>query len=121
MALQPPAPRCAGPRRAEHGDRVVVGIAQQTPECLELTEYALQPEDVEGLAVADAAEAGLHQLVPGGACRRWHRLEGHALAAARDVVPVEALLVLEREHRAAARIGGQRGEKRRRRTGDGPA
>ena len=118
MALEAPAPGRRGRiRRAEHRDRVVLGIAQEPAERLELAQHALEADHVDGLGVADRREARLHQLVGRGPRGRGHRLEGQALAAARDVVPVEALLVGEGEDGAPPRIVGQRGEKRRRRAG----
>src|SRR4030095_8572115 len=97
VTLQPPAPRRARTRGPEHRDRVVLGIAEQPPEGLELAQHRFQANHVDRLAVAHAAEARLHQRVRGGAGRRGHRLEGQALTAAWYVVPVEAFLVFERE------------------------
>src|SRR5437867_3201573 len=105
MPLEAPAPRGRRPGRAEDADVVLLGIAQETAEGLQLAQDLLELHHVVGLRVAHARERRLYQLVSGRAGGGGHVLERDAGAAARYVVPVPALVVAEREHRGLTLTG----------------
>src|SRR5882724_5808479 len=102
MPLETPAPRGGRLRDAEDADVILLGIAQEAAEGLQLAQDLLELHHVDGLRVAHARERGLHQLVGGRAGGGGHLLERDTGAAARYVVPVPALVVAEREYRGLA-------------------
>ena len=115
VSLVPPGPGAGRRRLAEDHEEVELGVAD-VPS-LALVEDLLELPDPLGLVVPLRAEARLHQRQGGRLLGVGHRLERHALAFARDEVPVEAVLAVEREHRRGALLRGQRLEKRVRRFG----
>ena len=98
MPFDAPGPGRRGLRRAKNGHVVLVGIAEEPAEGLQLAQDFLQLHHVGGFRVTDARERGFHELVPGCSCRRRHVLERQAGASARHVVPVHPLVLAEREH-----------------------
>jgi hypothetical protein len=98
VPLQPPAPGPARRRLAEDAEVVVLRIAEETSvRALDLPEHLLEAHDRGGLHHAAVPEGRRHHRVRQGLLVWLHLAEGQTVAIARDVVPVEALLVVEVE------------------------
>ena len=97
-------------RRTVEGHVIALGIAHQ-PEGLELAQHELELDDVDDLAITGCRESRLQKRMDGVAPARIELLERDPVAAARRVVPVDAILVVERAHRARALPIGDRREK----------
>jgi hypothetical protein len=114
MALQPPAPgKAAG--RAEDREVVAVGIAEGA---LALAQHALDDahivERLQAALVQDRREQRARRLGLG----RRHGGKGQALAAARDVVPVQPIIGVEGDQRLLALAIVEAAEEARRGPGD---
>src|SRR5262245_53579006 len=117
MTLEPPAPGRRRVGSSEDRHVVFLGITQQAAERLRLAQHVFELDHADGLRIAHDRQRSLHQLVRRRARRGRHVLEGEALAAAGNVMPVEALVVAEREGRrlSMARLQGrQEGDRRAR-------
>ena len=103
MALHAESPGAGIGRLAEDAEviflRVALGMGLAGVSLLELLEHVFQAHDRDSFDVALLAQPGAQQRMRQRALRGRHIEQRQAFALTRDEVPVQTLLVLEREGR----------------------
>ncbi len=111
MALDPPAPQAARPRRAEHRELIVERRAREARAALDGAQHVFEADDGGGGEIALLAEPGLEQGVGLVLLRRRHGAERQPLAGEHlvgDEVPVQALVRRVVEDGLRALVGRER-------------
>jgi hypothetical protein len=102
MALEPPAPRLGRRWRAEHGDRVALGVTvlgRLTLLLRQVLQHLFQPHDAGRLQIAGAAQRAAQQPVRQLLLCGTQFPELHARILPRHEPPPQPLAVVEGERR----------------------
>src|SRR5437016_3258829 len=108
VPLEPQAPCAALAGLAEDSEVVHLRVSGWPFAGLEDAKHILKRPNGLDLLIASKAEAGAQHVDPGIALSTFQLFEWDALAVARDVVPVEPLLRIERQGGLGRLLGPQR-------------